>query len=135
MRLSTEPERDDARSAAVLAAALDAGVTLLDTADAYAHDERDAGHNERLVAAAIAAQMAPGKHHVRVVTKGGLIRPDGAWRPDGRAKHLAEAARASRDRLGAIDMYLLHAIDPKTPLATSVRALAKLRDAGIVRAI
>ena len=130
MRLSTDPERDDARALAVLAAAFDAGVDLVDTADAYAHDADDAGHNERLVARA----LRPG---ITVVTKGGLVRPDGAWVPNGRARHLAEAARASRDRLGvdALDLYLLHAIDPRTPLATSVRALAKLRDDGVARAI
>ena len=63
------------------------------------------------------------------------MRPGGAWVPDGRASHLAEAARASRDRLGRLDAYLLHAVDPRVPLATSVRALAKLRDAGVTRAI
>jgi aryl-alcohol dehydrogenase-like predicted oxidoreductase/predicted kinase/histidinol phosphatase-like enzyme len=131
MRLSTDPARDDARSEAVLTAALDAGVNVLDTADAYARDDTELGHNERLIAKAIAGR------DVRVVTKGGLERPGGAWVPNGRAKHLDEAARASRARLGveAIDLYLLHAIDPKVPLATSVRALAKLRDAGVVRAI
>jgi aryl-alcohol dehydrogenase-like predicted oxidoreductase/histidinol phosphatase-like enzyme/predicted kinase len=131
MRLSTDAGRDDVRGAAVLAAALDAGISLLDTADAYGLDDADAGHNERLIAAAMAGRR------VRVVTKGGLTRPDGAWVPDGRARHLAAAARASRERLGveAIDLYLLHAIDPKTALATSVRALAKLRDEGVVRAI
>jgi aryl-alcohol dehydrogenase-like predicted oxidoreductase len=51
MRLSTESDRDDARALAVLHAALDAGATLLDTADAYCRDEREKGHNERLVAA------------------------------------------------------------------------------------
>lgn len=131
MRLSTVPERDDAHALAVLAAALDAGVDLLDTADAYALDAADAGHNERLIARAIAGRA------VEVVTKGGLTRPDGAWVPNGRAKHLAAAARESRDRLSvdAIDLYVLHVIDPRTPLATSVRALAKLRDEGVVRAI
>ena len=68
-----------------------------------------------------------------VVGKGGLVQP--GWRPDGRASHLAEAARASRERLGRLDAYLLHAIDPKVALATSVRALAKLRDAGVARQI
>lgn len=128
MRLSTEATRGD--GLAVLVAALDAGVTLLDTSDAYCLDDTDVGHNERLIAQALA-----GRSGVRVVTKGGLVRPGGAWVPNGRAKHLAAAARASRDRLGAIDVYLLHAIDPKVPLATSVRALAKLRDEGIARAI
>lgn len=129
MRLSTEASRDDAQSARVLSAALDAGVTLLDTADAYALDDADTGHNERLIAPVIAGRA------VRVVTKGGLVRPGGAWVPNGRAKHLAAAARASRDRLGAIDVYLLHAIDPKTPLPTSVRALARIREDGIARAV
>ena len=131
MRLSTDAGRDDARSGAVLAAALNAGVDLVDTADAYCLDNAEFGHNERLIGATIA------DHAVTVVSKGGLTRPDGTWLPDGRARHLADAARASRDRLGvpAIDLYLLHAIDPRTPLATSVRALAKLRDDGVVRAI
>src|SRR5687767_3870940 len=94
MRLSTEAGRNDDRSLAVMRAALDAGVTLLDTADAYALADADVGHNERLIARAIMGR------DVRVVTKGGLTRPGGAWVPDGRARHLAAAARASRDRLG-----------------------------------
>jgi aryl-alcohol dehydrogenase-like predicted oxidoreductase len=131
MRLSTDAGRDIARARLVLAAALDAGVNVLDTSDAYALDDADRGHNERLVGEAIVGR------DVRVITKGGLVRPGGAWVPDGRARHLAEAARASRERLGvgAIDVYLLHAVDPRTALATSVRALAKLRDAGVARAI
>jgi aryl-alcohol dehydrogenase-like predicted oxidoreductase/predicted kinase/histidinol phosphatase-like enzyme len=137
MRLSTVEPRDHAAAAAVLDAALAAGVTLLDTADAYAQDATDVGHNEALIAAAIARHRARGGAAVEVVTKGGLLRPDGAWLPDGRARHLAAAARASRDRLGvaALDVYLLHAVDPKVPLATSVRALARLRDDGVARAI
>src|SRR5258706_5183731 len=131
MRLSTEPDRDDARAAAVLDAALAAGVDVLDTADAYAHDDGDRGHNEQLIAEA----LARAGRRVRVITKGGLVRPDGAWVANGKARHLADAARASRERLGEIDLYLLHAIDPRTPLATSVRALAKLRDARVVRGI
>src|SRR5450432_396341 len=168
MRLSTEADRDDARAIAVLVAAIEAGVELLDTADVYYYSappfggparsgkpdlancnfappfggparsgkpdlascHQDIGHNERLIAAAMAASR-----RVTVVTKGGLVRPGGAWMPDGRARHLAAAARASRERLGDIDLYLLHAIDPRVALATSVRALAKLRDDGIVRAI
>src|SRR5689334_18865101 len=104
MRLSTEPDRDDARSREVLEAAVAAGIGLYDTADAYALDDADAGHNERLIADVVRG--------ARIVTKGGLLRPGGAWLPCGRAKHLAAAARKSRERLGAIDLYLLHAIDP-----------------------
>src|SRR5688572_3707073 len=130
MRLSTAPDRDDDRGLAVLCAAIDAGVTLIDTADVYGHGADDLGHNERLVARARARHP-----HVTVVTKGGLTRPGGAWVPDGRARHLAAAARASRDRLGPIDLYLLHAPDPRVPLATSVRALASLLSDGVVARI
>src|SRR4051794_15177369 len=133
MRLSTEPDRDETRAAAVLSAALSGGVQLLDTSDAYCHDDNETGHNERLIAAAIVTVTTP----VFIVSKGGLERPGGAWVPNGRGKHLATAARASRERLGvvAVDLYLLHAIDPKTPLATSVRALARLRDEGVIKEI
>ncbi|HEY0993188.1 MAG TPA: aldo/keto reductase, partial [Kofleriaceae bacterium] len=135
MRLSTDAARDPVRGRAVIAAAIAGGIAVLDTADAYALDDTEIGHNERLIAATLAE--LGGSRGVEVVTKGGLTRPGGAWVPNGRANHLAAAARASRDRLGvaALDLYLLHAIDPKTPLATSVRALARLRDEGIARRI
>ena len=72
MRLSTEPDRDEARAVATLHAALDAGVTLIDTADAYCWDARETGHDERLVARALAAGGGAAAR-VRVATKGGLI--------------------------------------------------------------
>ena len=119
MRLSTAADRDEARGLAVLLAALDAGVTLLDTADSYGLDDPDRGHNERLIADARRARPTLA---VRVATKGGMARPDGRWIPDGRAGQLDATARASRERLGTIELYLLHVIDPAVPLATSVRA-------------
>lgn len=136
MRLSTSRDRDDERGVAVIRAALDAGITLLDTADSYAHDEADRGHNERLIARAI-AEWAGDRSTITVATKGGLRRPGSEWVPDGRAKHLREACDASRRALGVdtIDLYQLHVVDPKTPLATSVRALAKLKESGTIRAI
>ena len=133
MRLSTEADRDDARALATLHAALDAGVTLLDTADAYALDQEEAGHNERLVARALLAWHGDAAS-IRVATKGGLTRPGGRWAADGRARHLAAACDASRRALGVerIHLYQLHAPDPKTSLATSVRALASLQRDGLV---
>jgi aryl-alcohol dehydrogenase-like predicted oxidoreductase/predicted kinase len=133
MRLSTDANRDDARSLEILRTALAEGITLLDTADVYALGDHDIGHNEKLIASALSSASDQAK--IEVVTKGGLVRPDGAWVPKGNARHLDAAARASRERLGAIDLYLLHVVDPRVPLATSVRALAKLRDEGVVRAI
>jgi aryl-alcohol dehydrogenase-like predicted oxidoreductase/histidinol phosphatase-like enzyme/predicted kinase len=136
MRLSTERDRDDANSLAVLHAAFDAGVTLLDTADAYCWDDNDRGHNERLIARAIATWTGD-RSPITVATKGGVTRPDGRWEPDGRAKHLIAACEASRRALGveSIDLYQLHAPDPRVPLATSVRALAGLKRDGFIRSV
>nr|HEX4318356.1 aldo/keto reductase [Kofleriaceae bacterium] len=105
----------------VVRAAIDAGVRLLDTADVYGTE-------------AMIGELRVGPE-VELVTKGGLVIDDGVWRPDGRAGHLAAAARASRDRLGRVDLYLLHAVGPRVPLDTSVRALAKLVDDGVVATI
>ena len=136
MRLSTEADRDEAGAIAVLHAAFDAGITLLDTADAYAWDDRERGHNERLIARALAT-WAGDRSLIRVATKGGFRRPDGRWEPDGRAKHLIDACRQSATALGVdrIDLYQLHVPDPRTPLATSVRALAALKRDGLIQQI
>jgi aryl-alcohol dehydrogenase-like predicted oxidoreductase/histidinol phosphatase-like enzyme/predicted kinase len=136
MRLSTEPDRDDERSIAVLHAAFDAGVTLLDTADAYCLDDQDLGHNERLIARALRTWSGD-RMRIRVATKGGITRPQGRWEPDGRAKHLAAACEQSCRALdvNTIDLYQLHAPDPRTPFTTSVRALANLHRDGLVQSI
>ena len=133
MRLSTERDRDEARAIDVLQAALDAGVTFLDTADAYCWDAGDVGHNERLIARALATWKGD-RSGILVATKGGLTRPQGDWVADGRARHLAAACEASRRALGVerIDLYQLHAPDPRTPFSTSVRALAALKRDGLI---
>lgn len=136
MRLSTERDRDDARALAVLHAAFDAGVTFLDTADAYCLDHTEMGHNERLIARALATW--PGESsHILVATKGGLKRPQGGWVPDGRARHLAAACESSLRALGRdrLALYQLHTVDPRTPLSTSVRALDALKRDGRIDAI
>lgn len=136
MRLSTEPDRDESRAIVVLHAAFDAGITFLDTADAYCWNDTETGHNERLIASAIATW--PGdRSALAVATKGGMTRPEGRWEPDGRAKHLAAACERSCAALGVaqIDLYQLHVPDPRVPLATSVRALAALQRNGLARAI
>src|SRR5262245_46987502 len=98
MRLSTAKDRDEGRAVSVIHAALDAGATLIDTADAYCHDDTDVGHNERLIARALATW--PGdRSRLIVATKGGIRRPEVAWLNDGRAKHLREACDASRRAL------------------------------------
>lgn len=136
MRLSILEPRDAARAVAVIHAALDAGATLLDTADAYCLDDSDTGHNERLVAQALKTWNGD-SGTITVATKGGLVRPGGRWVTDGRAKHLSTACEASLRALdvSAIDVYQLHAVDPRVPLETSVRALSALQQAGLIRRI
>lgn len=136
MRLSTEPDRDDAAATAVIHAALDAGIHFFDTADAYCWDDTERGHNERLIARAFASWRGD-RSRVRIGTKGGLTRPGGRWMPNGRATHLREACERSLGalRVERIDLYQLHAVDPRTPLTTSVRALHQLKRDGFVNAI
>jgi aryl-alcohol dehydrogenase-like predicted oxidoreductase/predicted kinase len=84
------------------------------------------------VAGALRAAGSP--RSARIVTKGGMTRPGGAWVPDGRAKSIAADCEASLEALDGlpIDLYLLHAPDPRTPWRTSVRALARLAERGLV---
>jgi aryl-alcohol dehydrogenase-like predicted oxidoreductase/predicted kinase len=116
---------DDGLFLETIAAAVAAGITVFDTARAY-------GENERLLARAL--RGVPG---ARVVTKGGMARPDGAWIPDGRAKAIRANCEASLEALDglAIDLYLVHTPDPRTPWPTTVRALARLVDDGLVRRV
>src|SRR5512145_1534031 len=90
MRLSTAPDRDADGAIAVLHAALDAGIQFLDTSDAYCLDASERGHNERLIARALATWHGD-RSPIVIATKGGLTRPQGQWIADGRARHLAEA--------------------------------------------
>ena len=133
MRLSTEGDRDDARGIEVLHAALDGGVTFFDTADAYCLDDSEVGHNERLISRALSTWSGD-RSRLVIATKGGLTRPNGQWVPDGRARHLRESCERSLKALGVecIDLYQLHAPDPRVPLSTSVRALGALKDEGLV---
>ena len=131
MRLSTEPDRDEGRAMAVLHAAFDAGVTLLDTADAYCWDDRDIGHNERLIAQALRSWSGD-RSRISVATKGGMTRPDGRWEPDGRAKHLIAACERSCRALdvdGDRPVPAARASIPARRSSTSVRALASLNAA------
>jgi aryl-alcohol dehydrogenase-like predicted oxidoreductase len=134
MPMSIEGRPDEERSLATLHAALDAGVTLIDTADAYHLHADEVGHNESLIAKALASHERGGE--VLVATKGGHLRPgDGSWTLDGSPRHLKEACEASLRRLGveAIGLYQFHRPDPKVPYADSVGAVRDLLDEGKIR--
>jgi len=126
----------------VVRRAVELGVTFVDTADAYAIDADDAGHNEVLVAEALRDIGAgfggrEGSPIVVVATKGGMIRPGGRWERDGRPEALRAACEASLRRLGVerIDLYQFHAPDPKVPFLESVGALSRLLEEGKVAAV
>jgi aryl-alcohol dehydrogenase-like predicted oxidoreductase len=134
MPLSLPGRPDEAEAIRVLHAALDAGMTLVDTADVYCIDGGEIGHNERLVAKALRA-WGGYRDGVTVATKGGIIRPEGRWEQNGRPEHLHRACEASLRALGTdcIALYQLHRPDENVPLAESVGALADLRREGKIR--
>ena len=137
MPLSIEGRPDDAQAMRTVHAALDAGVTLLDTADAYCLGPDEVGHNERLLARALATWSGD-RDSVVVATKGGHTRPpDGSWALDGRRQHLRAACEASLTALGveSIGLYQFHRPDPSVPWAESVGALEELRAEGKVQLV
>ena len=134
MPMSIEGRPDEQRSLATIHAALDAGVTLIDTADAYHLEAGEVGHNEELIAKALRS-WGGDPSGVVVATKGGHLRPgDGSWTLNGDPAYLKQAARDSAKRLGvdAISLYQFHRPDPKVPYAESIGALAELLDEGVI---
>jgi aryl-alcohol dehydrogenase-like predicted oxidoreductase len=135
MPMSIEGRPDEQRSVATIHAALAEGVTLFDTADAYHRDANEVGHNESLIARAVASYGGD-TSDVLIATKGGHLRPgDGSWTLDGSPEYLKEACDASLKRLGveAIGLYQFHRPDPKVPYAESIGAIRDLLDAGKIR--
>src|SRR3989441_3159417 len=121
------PDRENALK--VLRRAVELGVNLIDTADAYGPEI-----SELLIAQA----LYPYPEGLVIATKGGLIRPGpGQWVPDGRPEHLKQAVEGSlkRLRLERIDLYQLHRVDPKVPIEESLGALKQMQDAGKIRHI
>jgi aryl-alcohol dehydrogenase-like predicted oxidoreductase len=136
MTLTQRPGYDTARGVRAVHAALDAGVTLFDTADVYG-PRPGYGVNEEALAAALRAR--PGAiDRVIVATKGGHTRhePDN-WGIDGGAEHLRAACQASIRRLGLepLPLYQHHRPDPCRPYAESMHALKGLSDEGLVRRV
>jgi aryl-alcohol dehydrogenase-like predicted oxidoreductase len=134
MPMSIEGRPDESQSIATIHAALDAGVTLFDTADSYHRDAGEVGHNEILIARALRSYGGD-TSAVLVATKGGHLRPgDGSWTQDGRPEYIKDAAKASLKRLGvdAIGLYQFHRPDPRVPYSDSVGAIRDLLDEGVI---
>jgi aryl-alcohol dehydrogenase-like predicted oxidoreductase len=136
MQLSISGRPDREQGIATIYAALEAGVTLIDTADSYCLDDSEVGHNERLIGEALRSWGGDASQ-VLVATKGGHIRPGGRWEVDGTPSHLRSACEASLRALGveSIDLYQFHRPDPSVPYAESVGALRDMREAGKIRTV
>jgi aryl-alcohol dehydrogenase-like predicted oxidoreductase len=119
---------DDAESIAAIRAALDTGMTMLDTAMTYGQ-----GHNERLLARALAERSDADE--VQIATKFGILRNDSGVRLDGRPERVREFCEASLARLDreVVDLYYLHRVDPDVPIEESIGAMVELVEEGKVR--
>ncbi len=137
MPMSVEGRPDEARAIKTIHAALDAGVTLIDTADAYRLAGEPEAHNEMLIAKALKSYSGD-TSHVLVATKGGhhrtIARP-GPWEQNGHPEYLKRAAEASLMALDVevIGLYQFHRPDPDVDFADSVGAIRDLLDEGKVR--
>ena len=119
------PDRQNALK--VLRRAVELGVNLIDTADAYGPET-----SELLIAEA----LHPYPQGLVIATKGGLTRPGpGQWVPNGRPEHLKQAVEGSlkRLRLERIELYQLHTVDSKVPIEESLGALKEMQDSGKIR--
>lgn len=121
---------DDVESVATLHRAIDLGVTLFDTSDAYG-----AGRNEELIAGAIKGR----RERLVIASKFGNIRGPNGERggTNGHPDYVPRACEASLKRLGTdvIDLYYVHRIDPDIPIEDTVGAMARLVEAGKLRFI
>jgi aryl-alcohol dehydrogenase-like predicted oxidoreductase len=133
MHLSTDQRPDEPTALRVIHAALEEGVTLIDTADAYTPSDHTMGHNETIVAKALKV-YGGSTDEVLVATKGGHTRDGADWHVDGRPEYLKRAAEESCRRLGveAIGLYQHHRPDPDVPYEETIGALRDLVDAGTV---
>jgi len=134
MPMSIEGRPERAQSIATIHAALDAGVTFIDTADAYQRDAGEVGHNELLIAEALKSYGSD-TSGILVATKAGHLRPgDGTWTQNGDPTYVKAAAKESAKRLGveAIGLHYFHRPDPKVPYADSIGAMVDLLDEGVI---
>jgi len=121
-------EPSEPEAIATIHRAIELGVDLIDTSDAYGAN----GSNEVLVGSAIKGR----RDKVVLATKFGNIRlPDGSPGANGRPEYVAQCCEASLKRLGvdAIDLYYIHRVDPTVPIEDTVGALARLVQQGKVR--
>ena len=137
MLLSNSGRPPESQATEVIHRALDLGVTLIDTADAYCKDETEKHHSERLICKAL-QQYSSDVSCVQVATKGGIMRPNGASIRNGNPDHLRETIRTSFESLGGekpIDIWQFHWPDPDYTIEESMTPAKEAVEEGLVRFI
>jgi aryl-alcohol dehydrogenase-like predicted oxidoreductase len=135
MPLSLDGRPDEAQASDVIEAFVAGGGNFIDSANVYCIDDSDVGHNEKLIARAL-AKLDDAKNII-VATKGGLRRPSGGWTVDGSPEWLRQSCEKSLQDLNtdSIFLYQLHTPDPDIPLTDSVGELARLKAEGKIHHI
>ncbi len=129
LSINGRPPGDQAQR--VIKSALDSGITLFDTADAYCLDEHEMGHSERNLALCLEGQ----RERVIVMTMVGCRRPGGAWTVDSEPSYLEEAVNRclKNQRVDCLDLVSLYSPDQRIPYEDSVGALARMKERGKVK--
>ena len=132
--LSSDGRPSDDDGVKAIHAAIDAGMTLIDTADSYCMDERDFHHNETLIGRALRERPSD-RDRVFIATKAGSTRPSGRWKPNGTPEYIRETCEASLRSLGVdcVDLLQLHEPDEAVPIEETMGAFARLKAAGKIR--
>lgn len=133
MPMSVRKKNDVELGVRTIHRALDEGITFIDTADVYTPNDAPMGHNEDLIARALAS-YGSSADHVLVATKGGMTRNGTEWGIDGRPEAIRASCEASLQRLGvqAIGLYQHHRPDPAVSYADTMGALLRLLEDGLI---
>ncbi|MCH2109110.1 MAG: aldo/keto reductase [Polyangiaceae bacterium] len=131
LSITGRPPSDQAMR--VIRMALDRGITLFDTSDAYCLDEHDMGHNEQVLARGLEGH----RNRVTLVSTVGLRRPGGAWTVDSDPEYLTESVHRSlkNQAVECLDVVNLYSPDRRVPYEESLGALARLKEQGKIRYI
>lgn len=134
MHLSLSGRPSETESIKVLHRAFDLGVRFIDTADSYCIDESDKHHNEQLVQKALDSYDGS-TDQIHVATKGGLMRPNGAWKRNGDPAHIRDAIHRSFEILNGddpIDVWQFHAPDSDYSVTESLKPAAEAQESGLI---
>lgn len=131
LRLGSTDRPSEEHAVSLIHQALDGGVRVLDTADSYCLTDKDFHYGERLAKKAVDSWNGPAEE-VRILTKVGMVRPKGKWKPDGSPKHIKKAVEGSLKALDVDRLFLvqLHARDSRVPFEDTLEALGELQRAG-----